>query len=766
MLYFRLIAVFFAIAMTFAVIPQVSLAQTYKFSTIDIQGNKRIEDIAILTYAGIAKGETITAGQLNDAYQRIEDSGVFESIILEPRDSTLRITVVERPTINRINFEGNRRVQDNELSAIIGSTQRRVFVPEVAERDAARIAEVYSQEGRLAAKVTPKIIRLSDNRVDLVFEILEGDVIEVERLTFVGNRAYTDRRLRQVLGTKQAGFLRALIRSDTLIEDRIEFDQQLLRDFYQSRGYVDFRVNSVNAELARERDGYFLVFNIQEGQQFKFGEITTISEMNGVDAAEYQETLKLKPGVVYSPTLVENAIARMERLGITNGVDFLRIEPRITRNDRDLTLDVEFALTRGPRIFVERIDIEGNTTTLDQVVRRQFRIVEGDPFNPREIRESAERIRALGYFSNAEVEAREGTTPDQVIVDVDVEELPTGSLNFGGSYSTSDGFGILISFREDNFLGRGQQLGLDLSTAQEAQRYGFSFTEPALLGRDLSLGFSIDYFENENSYASYDTEKLIFRPELSFPVSDNGRFALNYRLERVDMNQRNPRENGVVIQNEIDVGKEWISSVGYEYSYDSRRTGLNPNAGYLFQFGQDLAGIGGDSEYVRTKATAIAQTKVLSEEVTLRATLEGGMLNWLGGNSRVTDRFLLDPSTMRGFETGGIGPRDQSLGASDGLGGNLFVVARFEAEFPLGLPEELGIMGGVFYDIGNLWNLDDVNTTGGTIVGASGSFRHVVGLSLFWDTPLGPLRFNFSNALIKESFDDEQQFDLTISARF
>lgn len=766
MLYIRLIAVFFAFAMTFAAIPQSSLAQTYRFTTIDIQGNKRIEDIAILTYAGIAKGETITAGQLNDAYQRIEDSGVFESIVLEPRDSTLRITVVERPTINRINFEGNRRVQDNELSAIIGSTQRRVFIPEVAERDAARIAEVYSQEGRLAAKVTPKIIRLSDNRVDLVFEILEGDVIEIERLSFVGNRAYTDRRLRQVLGTKQAGLLRSLIRSDTLIEDRIEFDQQLLRDFYQSRGYVDFRVNSVNAELARERDGYFLVFNVQEGQQFRFGEITTVSEMNGVEAEEYQETLKIKPGVVYSPTLVENAIARMERLGITNGVDFLRIEPRITRNDRDLTLDVEFALTRGPRIFVERIDIEGNTTTLDQVVRRQFRIVEGDPFNPREIRESAERIRALGYFSNAEVEAREGTTPDQVIVDVDVDELPTGSLNFGGSYSTSDGFGILISFREDNFLGRGQQLGLDLSTAQEAQRYGFSFTEPALLGRDLSLGFAIDYFENENSYASYDTEKLIFRPELSFPVSDNGRFALNYRLERVDMKQRNPRENGIVIQNEIDVGKEWISSIGYEYSYDSRRTGLNPNAGYLFQFGQDLAGIGGDSEYVRTQATAIAQTKVLSEEVTLRATLEGGMLNWLGGNSRVTDRFLLDPSIMRGFETGGIGPRDQSLGASDGLGGNLFVVARFEAEFPLGLPEELGIMGGVFYDIGNLWNLDDVNTTGGTIVGESGSFRHVVGVSLFWETPLGPLRFNFSNALIKESFDDEQQFDLTISARF
>ena len=625
MWYFRLIAVFCAIAMTFAVSPRGAQAQNYTFSNIDIQGNKRIEDIAILTYAGITRGQTITAGELNDVYRRIEDSGVFETVELDPRGNTLVITVTERPTINQINFEGNSRVRDNELRAIVGSTQRRVFIPEQAERDAAAIADVYAQEGRLAAKVTPKIIRLSDNRVDLVFEILEGDTIEIERLTFVGNRAYTDRRLRQVLGTKQAGLLRALIRSDTLIEDRIEFDKQLLTDFYQSRGYVDFRINSVNAELSRERDGYFLVFNIQEGQQFRFGQITTVSEMPGVDAQEYQDNLKVKPGVVYSPTLVENSIARMERLGIANGVDFMRIDPRITRNDRDLTLDVEFALVKGPRIFVERIDIEGNTTTLDQVVRRQFRIVEGDPFNPREIRESAERIRALGYFSSADVEAREGSSPDQVIVDVDVEELPTGALNFGGSFSTSDGFGILISFREDNFLGRGQRFGIDLSTAQEAQRYGFSFTEPALLGRDLSLGVAIDFFENENSYASYDVEKLIFRPELSFPVSDNGRVSFNYKAERTDMNRRTPREDGVVIGNEINVGEQWTSSIGYVYSYDSRRVGLNPNAGYLFEFGQDFAGIGGDNEYVRTQATAIAQTKVLNEEVTLRATLEGCM---------------------------------------------------------------------------------------------------------------------------------------------
>ncbi len=766
MLYNSLFAVFFAIAMTFTVFPQIVLAQDYQFSTVEVQGNKRIEDVAILTYAGIERGKTVTAGQLNDAYQRIEDSGLFESVSIEPRGNRLVVTVVEFPTINRINFEGNRRIKDDTLSAVIESTPRRVFNPAQAERDAANIAGAYSQQGRLAARVNPKIIRLNDNRVDLVFEILEGAVVEIERLSFVGNRNYSDRRLRQILGTKQAGFLRAVFRSDTLVEDRIEFDKQLLRDFYLSRGFVDFRINSVNAELSRERDGFFLVFNIQEGQQFKFGGITVVSEMANVEADEYLEALRIKPGVVYSPTLVENSIARMERLAIKNGVDFMRIEPRVTRNDRDLSLNVEFGLVKGPRIFVERIDIEGNTTTLDQVVRRQFRIVEGDPFNPREIRESAERIRALGYFANAEVNAREGSTPDQVIVDVDVEEQPTGSLQFGGTFSSSDGFGIVISFNEDNFLGRGQRIGLDLSTAQEAERYGFRFVEPSALGRNVGFGLNLDFSNGSSSATSYDTDTILFTPNLSFPISENGRLSLNYKAENVEILARNEPQNGNVIGNEIAAGDQWASSLGYVYSYDSRRVGLNPNAGYLFRFGQDFAGIGGDSQFVKTQATAIAQTRVLNEEVILRATLEGGVLNWLDGKNLVTNRFLTTTKTIRGFETGGIGPRDLSAGASDGLGGNIFVVARLEAEFPLGLPEEFGMRGGLFYDIGNVWNLDDVNTTGGIIVGEGGSFRHVLGVALLWQTPIGPLRFNFSKAFIKEDFDIEQQFDLTISTRF
>jgi outer membrane protein insertion porin family len=773
MLYRFIPAIFLVFAMAFAALPNVAEAQSYRFNNVQVEGNQRIQTATIITYAGIERGKSVSGGELNDAYQRILDSGVFETVDLEPRGSTLVIKVEEYPTINLISFEGNRRIKDDKLAELVESQSRRVFNPGQAERDAALLAEVYAQQGRVAARVTPRIIRRSDNRVDLVFEIAEGDTIEVERVSFVGNRVYSDRRLRRVLQTKQAGLLRTFIRSDTLIEDRIEFDKQVLRDFYLSRGYVDFKINGTNAELTRERDAFFLVLDVTEGQQFKFGEISVVSEIAEADSDVFFDVLKIKPGVIYSPTLVENSITRLETQAVREGLNFVRIEPRITRNDRDLTLDVEFALVRGPRIFVERIDIEGNTTTLDRVIRQQFRTVEGDPFNPRAVRQAAERIRALGFFAEAEVDVRDGTSPDQVIVDVDVEEQPTGSLSLGGSYSVNDGFGIALGLTENNFLGRGQRLSFSISTAEDTKEYVLGFTEPFLLGRELSFGIDLGVTTQNSSFAEYDTETRFFRPSLTFATGELSRLSLRYGWSDSEMISRSPRRHGVVINNEINLGNRSSSALGFTYTYDSRLSGLNPNAGFLFEFGADYAGLGGDNKYIRTTAKAVAQTQILNEEVTLRATIEGGALNWRSGtNSRAVDRFLLNSDIFRGFEPGGIGPRDQSIvpglgtAADDALGGNLYAVARLEAEFPLGIPEEIGIRGGLFYDVGNLWNIDNVNTAGGTVVGASGSFRHVVGFSILWTTAFGPLRFNFSNALKKEAFDEEQSFDLTLQARF
>ena len=741
----------------------IAQAQSYSFNSVQIDGNQRIEAGTILSYAGIQRGQTVSAAQLNDAYQRILGSGLFEDVSIEPRGGTLLISVTEFPTINRINFEGNRRLKTEALEAIVQSQSRRVFNPATAERDAAAIADAYAQAGRLAATVNPRIIRRSDNRVDLVFEIFEGGLVEIERIGFVGNRVFSDNRLRRVLETKQAGLLRAVIQRDTFIADRIEFDKQVLQDFYFSRGYVDFRTTAVNSQLARERDGFFITFNVQEGQQFRFGAVTTSTDLPDVNPDDFFAALNIREGNVYSPIVVENNISRLERLAIQKGLNFVRVEPRIVRNDRDLTLDVEFALVRGPRIFIERIDVEGNATTLDRVVRRQFRVAEGDPFNPREIRESAERIRALGFFSNAEVNAREGSSPNQVIVDVDVEEQPTGSLSFGGAYGTNGGFSLVASFSETNFLGRGQRLGLTFSGAEENQAYELRFTEPALLGRDLAFDFELGYRETNNSFADYDTAIARFSPGLTFPVSESGRLRAYYKVESVEIS--NYENTGTLLAAEEAQGQLWSSSVGYTYSYDNRRTGLTPDTGYLLQFGQEFAGAGGDSTYIKTTARAQAQTTILNDEVTLRASLEGGLLNFTDGTSRVTDRYLIGGSIMRGFAPDGIGPRERTPDGSvnDALGGNMYAVAKLEAEFPLGLPEEYGIRGGLFYDVGSVWDLD---ITSGNTLYEDFSLRHVVGVSILWDSVVGPLRFNFSKALQKEDFDDEQTFNLSVSTRF
>nr|WP_232367778.1 outer membrane protein assembly factor BamA [Tritonibacter horizontis] len=756
-----------------------ALSQDFRFTNVRVEGNQRIQSNTIVAYTGLARGETVSAGALNDAYRGVFDSGLFESVELVPNGNTLVIKVVEHPTISRINFEGNRRLKDDALFEIIESASRRVFSADQAERDAAAIADLYKSQGRLASTVTPRIIRRSDNRVDLVFEIAEGDTVEIERVSFVGNRSFSDRRLRRVLETKQATFLRALINRDTLIEDRIQFDRQVLNDFYLSRGYVDFRINSVNAEVTKERDAVFMVVDVTEGQKFSFGDITVTSEFAEADPDFYRSFLRLKPGVTYSPIVVENAITTLEQLAVKQGIDFLRVEPRVTRNDRDLTLDIEFAMVRGPRIFVERIDIEGNTTTLDRVIRQQFTLVEGDPLNQREIRNSAERIRALGFFSDAEVDVREGGSPSEVIVDVDVVEQPTGSFTLGGSYSVDDGIGVAIGISEDNFLGRGQQLSFNISTTEENEAYNLRFVEPKLLGRDLQFAIDLGLSESESSFAEYDTSALIFRPSLTFNASDTTTLQVRYAWDQDEMISRGNDSNGnpvagPVFRSEIAEGERVTSSVGATFTYDSRRTGLNPTAGFLIQSGFDYAGIGGDNEYLRATNKLVAQKLVFNEEITLRATFEAGYLGWLGdNNSRTIDRFLLSSDILRGFEPGGIGPRDQSPTGNggtydDALGGNLYAVARFDAEFPLGLPEEIGLRGGVFYDVGNLWGLEDTNAAvaGGDVVGRNGSFRHVVGFSLLWTTGLGPLRFNFSKAVVKEDFDKERNFDLTIQARF
>lgn len=761
----RAVIIWIMLAASPAVLTAVSVApavaQAANYSNIQVRGNFRIETATIVNFMGLDLGSPLTGGQINAAYQRLLATGLFEEVAITPSGGTLVVTVQEYPTINRINFERNKKLKDEKLAELITSQPRHTYSPAQAEADAALIVEAYRQAGRHSAEVKPKIIRRADNRVDLVFEIFEGDVVEIERLSFVGNRHFSDRRLRRVLGTKQAGILRGLIRSDTFVADRIAFDKQVLADFYLSRGFIDFHILSVATETVRERNGFFLTFTVQEGQSFKFGKISTTSDVAEVDADEFSRIVRLKSGATYSPALIESTIERLENFATSKGLNFIRANPRVTRNDSDLTLDIEFVLERGPRVYVERIDIEGNTTTLDRVIRREFKTVEGDPFNPREIRAASNRIRALGFFSSVEVTPREGSSPDRVIVDVNVEDQPTGSLAFGVTYGAGSGVGGILSLSESNFLGRGQFFRLELGTSSENQNTGITFAEPRFLGRNLRLELDLFQRTTDQAGAFYDTLARGFQPKLTFPVSQFGKMDVYYRFGSDTLNNITGTASGA-----ITAGTRTNSTIGLGYSYDSRGVGLNPAAGTNFRITQEIAGLGGDSRFSKTSFLAGGQTSVMNEEVTLTAEFEGGYLKDFTGASWTTDRFYMGSSVMRGFAKNGIGPRDVGVANMDALGGNMFAVARFEAQFPLGLPEEYGITGGAFLDVGSLWSLDAATVAAGTTIDPSMHIRAVVGFSVFWQTAIGPLRFNFTQAIAKQSYDIPETFSLTIGKKF
>ena len=754
---------------------QIAHAQEFKISSLMIEGNRRIEAATIQSFSGIKEDSVLSVGDVNDAIQLVRDSELFESVAAEFKGTTLIINVVEFPTVNVVTFEGNKLLDETELKNLVRTSPRRVYSASQVSDDTNSITATYANRGHISASVEPRIIRRTDNRVDIVFEIIEGGVVEIERISFVGNRMFSDSRLRRILGTKQAGLFRLLVQRDTLIEDRIEFDQQILKDFYNSRGYVDFQTLSVNSELSKTKDSFFVTFHVQEGQQYKFGQITTSTSLSDIDPQLFKRAVKAEKGEIFSPEVVENSIVRMERLALELDLDFARVEPRVMRNDAGLTLDIDFIVSRGPRVFVERIDISGNTTTSDRVIRRQFKIVEGDALNPREIRASAERIRALGFFGDVDVSTREGSFLNQRILDVTVTEKPTGSLSFGANYNSSNGVGLVASFRESNFLGRGQATNASINTTSETKKLSFSFQEPAALARDIALNLNFEYQRTDSNNAKYDTDSLNTSSVLGFPISKTEALGLKVFWESELISDVTTGSN--IILNEALQGRRSDFGLGYSYSFDNRRTGLNPKAGTFIKFGQDFAFTGKDP-FLRTNMKLGGETYVLNEDVKLTGIFDfGALLFDSSSSSRVTDRYFLGNNLFRGFAAGGLGPREKNVLGSplidDGLGGNYYAVARFESKSPLGLPEEYGIELGAFFDAGSVWGLDASSLT--TAANASTpsqvlyddfTLRAVAGVSIFWTTPIGPLRFNWSDAVKKAPGDVEQSFDLTVSTSF
>jgi outer membrane protein insertion porin family len=760
--------VFAVSVVTLPVSPELNMAQaqaTAVYSRIDVAGNERIASDTIRSISGISPGDRVTPGQVNAATQNLNKSGLFESVDVRPEGGRLVIEVVEHPTVNLIRIEGNKKLKDEALLELVQSKSRRAFSPTLAEADAKTIADAYAVTGRLAATVTPKIIRRSDNRVDLVFEVKEGKITEIGRVTLIGNRIYSDRRLKRVLATKQAGLLRSIVKGDTYIEDRIEVDKQRLRQFYAKRGFIDFQVKSTTAEFAKQRNSFQVTYNIQEGQKYSFGDISIVSLESDIDAEEYLELNTIKSGSTYIATQVDTILERIDHKAALAGKNFVQSTPRITRNDADQTLDIEISIVRGARRFVERIDIEGNSTTLDRVIRGKFNIIEGDPINQREVRQATNRIRGMGFFKSVDVQSREGSSPEQIILDVNVEEQPTGTLGFGITASTDSGLGVAVSIQERNFLGRGQTVGATINASSEDSLARLNFLEPAFLGRDLAFGLNLGLDATELSDTPYDTKSLSFAPSLAFPISENGRLRLfaKFSNDKIETNSdtgvgnNDPGEASIVMQN--DFGTTSTGILGATYSFDKRNSIIEPTSGYNFSVTQEFAGFTGDRTYSRTTANAKVFKSLFNEEVILSAEVEGGVIVSSDPATLITERFMLGGANLRGFEIQGVGPRDTVV--NQALGGNQYYAVRTEASFPIGLPEEYGIHAGVFMDAGSLWGLD---FTGG--FDDSAALRASLGVTLFWDTPLGPLRFDFASPVVKEDFDETETFRFSIATRF
>ena len=747
-------------------VPSTLVANNLSFSLISVEGNKRISDEAVINYSRLVIGKNISSEDLNDAYGKIVNTGLFKEVTFKQSNQKLVITVTEYPTVNEISFEGNKKFTDEKLSSLIETKSRFVFAPKALENDVAELQKVYRNSGRILASIQPKIINLPDNRVNLVFEVYEGDVVEIEKINFVGNRTFSDRKLRGILRSKQAGLLRKIIQRDNLIDEKVSLDKKLLNDFYKNRGFADFKINSVNTELSEEKDGFFVTYNVTEGPQFNLGDVTLSSKLQDVDASKFLYLVNLTSGEVYSPSDVKYTISRIEENLQAVGLEFIRVKPVLNRNMADLTVDLNLIFEKNDKLFIERIDISGNIATLDRVVRRQFFIVEGDPFNSREIKAATDRIRSLGLFSDTVVNVLPGSRGSLVVIDVEVTEKPTGSLTFGAGYSSAAGLGGLIEYGERNFLGRGQALSFAINTGKDDQLYELSFFEPMFLRNDLGFGVSLSAKDTKQQNARYDTDSLSFQPYVIFPVGEKSKFKIQYSISKTNLS--NPGDVGSIITNEVNEGEITSSSIGYVFSHDTRVFKRNSRNGFTFRLGQEFNGLGGDKTSMKTTIKAVAQKNTFKNDVKLTAEFEGGILTYTEGSSTVIDRFFLNSRKMRGFEPGGLGPREClnrtcAVSNNDALGGENFAVLRFEAEFPIGLPEEYGLSGGLFYDFGNLWSLQKTNND---VLYEDGSWRQSVGASLFWSTPIGPLRFNFSDALKKEHFDRDESFDLTISTRF
>jgi outer membrane protein insertion porin family len=749
-----LVTAAFAVS-TLSVASQAALAQVV--TEIKVEGTQRIDPDTVRSYLLVRPGDNVDAERLDRALKALFATGLFADVALQREGSALVARVVENPIINRIQFEGNRRVTDDVLNQEVQLKPRQVYTRTKVQSDVKRLLDLYRRSGRFAATVEPKIIELPQNRVDLVFEISEGDVTAVRKIAFVGNQRFSEARLRDVLNTKESRWFRFLSASDTYDPDRVSFDRELLRKFYLGQGYADFRVVSAVAELTPDREAFYVTFTVDEGERYRFGAVEVVSRLRDLPPEQLKNSVTTTSGDWYDADKVDNSIQQItDRLG-SLGYAFVDVRPRVSRDRDQRAISVTYEVQEGPRVYVDRINVVGNVRTLDKVVRREMKLAEGDAFNTAKLRRSRQRLRNLGYFEKVDVTNVPGDSPDRTVVNVEVQEKSTGEISFGVGFSTSDGPLADIRLRERNLLGRGQDLMVGFTVSGKRQEIDLSFEEPYFLDSEIAAGFDLFRLRRDfQSEASYDVDSIGGSVRARYQVSEFLRHTVRFSVRQDQIENVSGNASRFIREQQ---GSFLTMGPGHDLLYDRRDDRFDPTDGYFLRLSQDLAGLGGDSKWLRNRVAG-GIYHPFSEDYVASVTGEVGYIYDMGEPVRINQRFFVGGENLRGFRSAGIGPRDRAT--NDSLGGKEYAVGSVSMSFPTGLPKEIGIRGYVFSDFGSLWNTD----AKGPGVVDDKAIRVAVGVGFSWRSPLGPIRLSFAYPVVKEEYDRDEIFRFSFGSRF
>ncbi|MHA1539368.1 MAG: outer membrane protein assembly factor BamA [Alphaproteobacteria bacterium] len=731
--------------------------------TISVSGAQRIPEATVVVWSTLKAGQSVTPEDLDRAVRKLYATDYFNDVYVRFNENTLKIYVEENPTIDKIAFEGNREIDDSKLSSQIGLKSKDIFIKEKVERARLALLKVYQKQGNYNAIVEPQIITLSDqNKVNIAFEIDEGETVNVQRITFLNNKAYPAHELENVIVTSETCWWCILSSTDTHDPERLDYDKYLLRQFYLTTGYPDFHVKTVLSEMTEARDNVFITFDLNEGERYAFGKIAIQSYMDDVNGEDYDallEEMAQESGEWYNINRLEYFTKKITAVFANHGYAFVEVSPRVAAKNPDTKeINITYQVKEGKKISVGKINFFGNTRTKDEVLRREMSLIEGDSYNKGSLSSSRRKLNNLGYFSKVNVQEKRTEQADKVDLDVDVEETSTGEFNFGIGFSTVDDFITDLTLKENNLFGLGKKLALSTSFSGRKKEYDISYTEPYFLDLNVSAGADLFHITRDNqSESSHDETKDGFSLRSGYRINDKLTQSWRYTYRTTDITNVSDTAS-IYIQEQV--GETTVSSVSQSLTYSTVDSRMDPHEGSLLRWSIDFAGLGGDEEFVRNKIVGKHYFD-FGDDYVLGLTAQGGYISSLNGEPvSLSERFYLGGNSLKGFDVAGIGPRDISTG--DALGGNLMYKAGLELAFPFPFVDDRALSLRLFSEAGTV---TDVDASGADIVD-SGSLRAAIGTGLVWRSPLGPLRFDFTRAIEKEVYDDAKNFRFSIGTNF